>query len=108
MKEPFTLFWEWVIWFFDVKILNAFGIAGALYLNFFGVSRGAKRLSRSIWAIHEGVAIEKYKAVFCSQWTIPFFFFSFFKKTTMIVKDIGFKYQVQPLTGCKNTWIQYL
>jgi len=26
----------------------------------------------------------------------------------MIVKVIGFKYQVQPLTGCNNTWIQYL
>jgi len=28
-----------------VKILNAFGIAGALYLNLNGVSRGVKRLS---------------------------------------------------------------
>ena len=42
------LFWEWVILVFDVKILNAFGVADALYLNFNGMCRGAKRLSQLI------------------------------------------------------------
>ena len=87
-----------LFWLFDVRIINAFGIAGALYLNFLGWAAAPNASHGQFEPYMRALSLISIKRF--SAHNEPYLF-SFFLKT-MIVKDIGFKYQAADWTPLRQ------